>query len=101
VIEHCVPAASREDDGGAIVSAQLLRESDARTRNFEIDVYERDFRPALPCERQRLGRAVRGSENHVSRILQRRCTTVGNNRFILDDQYHHHITRSHPGPVLL
>jgi hypothetical protein len=101
VIARGVHSACREDNGRAVVRAELLREPDACTGNFEIDVYQRDFGPALPCQLERFGRAVRGSKNDVSRIFQRRCTTVGNNHLVLDDQHHHHITRSHPGPVLL
>jgi hypothetical protein len=87
-------AARREHDSRAVVSAELLRKPNACTGNFEIDVYERDVRPALACQLQRCGRTMRGSKNHVSRILQRRCRTVGNNRLVLDDQYHHHTVAS-------
>jgi hypothetical protein len=43
----------REDDCGSVMSAQLTRETDAGTRNLEIDVYERNIRPLLAGQLQR------------------------------------------------
>jgi hypothetical protein len=37
----------RKDDCCSVKSTQLLRETDAGSRNLEIDVYERNIRPPL------------------------------------------------------
>lgn len=80
----------REDDGSTVVCPQLMREPDSRARNFQIDVDERHLWPALAGKLQRLGRRMCRTEDCMSRVFEHRGGTVGNNRFVFDDQHNHH-----------
>jgi hypothetical protein len=40
-----IQATRREDDCSPVLSVELLRDADACTRSFEIDVYEGDIWP--------------------------------------------------------
>jgi hypothetical protein len=65
--------------------SQLLRQTDSRAGDLQIDVDQRDLGPTLACELQCLGRRVCRPKHLVSRVLECGGGTVRNNRIILDD----------------
>ena len=85
-----VQPTGREDDRCAVLTVQLMRETDADARKLQIDIDQRHVGSVLTRQLERVAGGVCGPEHSMSRVFQHRGGTVRNNHLILDDQHDHH-----------